>query len=97
MSDQETAAMVGQIVLELKDAKERLDELQRRAQRICEDFSKTAKILCPESGKILSPSVPENLPTTNEVNSLLTQMRVAEQTIQSNQNKLAQRGFPSKF
>ena len=89
--------MVGEIVLELKDATERLAELKHKAECICDDFSKTAKILCPESGTMLNPSVPQDLPTTDEVNTLLTQIRSAEQTVRSNESKLAQRGLPSKF
>ena len=99
MSKNEIAAeAVGEIVLEFKEASERLEGLKLRAKRICEDSATTSKALCPESmDAILRPSVPSDLPSAGEVNNLLSEIRQAGQTINNTQRKLERMGLPSKF
>ena len=74
-----------------------MEEFRRKTQQDCQNSSATAKILCSENrGAILGPTVPHDLPGTNEVNDLLAAIKQAEQTTLDRQSKLARMGLPPR-
>lgn len=50
-----------------------------------------------DGGAILSPSVPRDLPDTDDVSALLAAIRRAEHAIRDRRSRHARMGLPSKF
>lgn len=93
MSQQKEESIAGRAVIELRNAIQRLDCLEAKAQDICSSLNTLRTLLCPEDSGRLRKDVPE-LPTADEVKRLLAAIRQQQQIIKDRSSVLRKMGCP---
>ena len=93
MSKEDRIQEAGKAAVELADARARLGDLEARADNTCRALGKARKLLCPEGRGEPVGSMPD-LPSTEELRSLLQQIRQDRQVVEECARTLQGMGCP---